>query len=133
LIAHGQFIKLVDEQQLNLRLWGPIRVPYSHGSIVSRSLIVDSSCGFRTDLGISHSLSSSKPQPAANNRSRAIWSQSHSVSLAPLKSSSAHMASGSEPSRGNTNSDHIFKFYVSAVCLKLFVFILGRHTASIII
>jgi hypothetical protein len=65
----------------------------------------DEGVWFRTDLGISHGLRGSKPQPAANNRSRAIWSQSHNVSLAPLKSGSAHVASGSEPSHGNTTHD----------------------------
>src|SRR5258705_12429789 len=51
------------------------------------------------------STSSSKPEPATFVRSRAIWSQSHNNSLAPLIYSLAHVASGSKPSHGNTNSN----------------------------
>jgi hypothetical protein len=59
---------------------------------------------FSSVLGSSHGLSGSKPEPATIVRSQAIWSQSHNNSLAPLIYGSAHVASGSEPSRGNTNA-----------------------------
>jgi hypothetical protein len=54
-------------------------------------------------FGSSHGLSGSEPEPATVVRSQAIWSQSRNSSLAPLIYGSAHVASGFEPSRGNTN------------------------------
>ena len=66
---------------------------------------------FSSALGSSHGLSSSKPEPATIMRSWAIWSQSHNNSLAPLIYGLAHVASGSKPSRGNTNL-HILAIYI---------------------
>ena len=62
---------------------------------------------FSSAFGSSHGLSSSKPEPATIVRSRAIWSQSHNNSLAPLIYGLAHMASGSKPSCGNTTLDAV--------------------------
>jgi hypothetical protein len=57
-------------------------------------------------FGSSHGLSGSEPEPATVVRSQAIWSQSRNSSLAPLIYGSAHVASGFEPSRGNTKNSY---------------------------
>ncbi len=43
--------KLFDKQQLDLRLWGPIRVPYFYGSIPSRSPIFNASWFKQANIG----------------------------------------------------------------------------------